>query len=148
MALQLQIQSPLSFTNKPYSQLLSTTKSKFLFIKSQNTPTDTESTQDSPKKPNPLSPGQGFGSSSSTSGKPTATSVTKKKKSKSKRERASVTRSAPVQKPAFVSQEDEAKAKEIMKNESAFLLAWLGIGGVILLQGITLAASGIYSSAS
>ncbi|KAJ0099534.1 hypothetical protein Patl1_19937 [Pistacia atlantica] len=30
----------------------------------------------------------------------------------------------------------------MMKNESAFLLAWLGIGGVILLQGITLAASG------
>ncbi|XP_031265871.1 protein LOW PSII ACCUMULATION 2, chloroplastic [Pistacia vera] len=145
MALQLQIRTPSSFTTtKPYYYhlLLSTTKSKFTVIKSQNTPIDTESTQDSPKKPKPISPGQGFGSSSSTPGKPTAASVTKKKKANSKRERASVIRRAPVQKPAFVSQEDEAKAKEMMKNESAFLLAWLGIGGVILLQGITLAASG------
>ncbi|KAJ0099533.1 hypothetical protein Patl1_19936 [Pistacia atlantica] len=76
MALQLQIHTPSSFTTttttKPYYYhlLLSTTKSKFTVIKSQNTPIDTESTQDSPKKPKPISPGQGFGSSSSTPGKP------------------------------------------------------------------------------
>lgn len=42
-----------------------------------------------------------------------------------------------------MSNEDEAKSEEMMKNESAFLLAWLGVGGIILFQGIALAASGI-----
>ncbi|EPS74311.1 hypothetical protein M569_00445, partial [Genlisea aurea] len=32
--------------------------------------------------------------------------------------------------------------EELKKNESAFVLAWLGLGGIILIQGITLAASG------
>ncbi|XP_044504986.1 protein LPA2-like [Mangifera indica] len=147
MALQLQFHPLSSFTTTKPSHhhnrlLLSKTKSEFTFVKSQKTPIDTESTQDSPKKPKSVSPGQGFGSSSSTSGNPTPTSVTKKRKAKGKRENASVIRRAPVQKPEFVSQEEEAKAKEMMKNESAFLLTWLGMGGVILLQGITLAASG------
>lgn len=69
--------------------------------------------------------------------------VSKKKNSKSKRERASVVRRAPVEKLSVLSKEEEAKAKEMMKNESAFLLAWLGIGGIILLQGVALAASGM-----
>lgn len=47
-----------------------------------------------------------------------------------------------MEKPTFVSKEEEIKAKEQNKNESAFLLAWLGLGGIILLQGILLAASG------
>lgn len=67
----------------------------------------------------------------------------KKKQLKGKREMASVVRRKPVGKLSVMSQEDEAKAKEMMKNESAFLLAWLGIGGIILFQGIALAASGM-----
>lgn len=42
----------------------------------------------------------------------------------------------------FLSEEDEAKAKEMGTNESAFVLAWLGLGGVILVEGLALAASG------
>ncbi|RXH78259.1 hypothetical protein DVH24_001777 [Malus domestica] len=44
--------------------------------------------------------------------------------------------------PPLYSEEDEAKAKEIGTNESAFFLAWLGLGRVILAQGLLLAASG------
>ncbi|KAA8539814.1 hypothetical protein F0562_026506 [Nyssa sinensis] len=58
------------------------------------------------------------------------------------RERASVIRRAPVQKPGFISQRDEVQSKEQSRNESAFLLAWLGLGLVILVEGILLAASG------
>lgn len=65
-----------------------------------------------------------------------------KKKPKGKRERASIIRRSPVEKPAFLTKEEEAKAEEQRKNESAFLLAWLGLGGIILVQGIVLAASG------
>ncbi|MBA0789991.1 hypothetical protein Gohar_014666, partial [Gossypium harknessii] len=81
-------------------------------------------------------PGQGFGSS------PSPSSGSNKKKPKGKRERASIIRRSPVEKPAFLTKEEEAKAEEQRKNESAFLLAWLGLGGIILFQGIVLAASG------
>ena len=70
------------------------------------------------------------------------TPVSNKKKSKNKRERASIIRRTPVEKPAFASAEDVEKAKEAGANESAFLLTWLGLGGIILVQGIILAASG------
>ncbi|KAF2315751.1 hypothetical protein P3X46_023691 [Hevea brasiliensis] len=141
------IHSPSSLIQKSYYHLfyapllLSRTKSK-LRIRSQK-PTNDSAT---PKKSTP--PGLGFGSSSpaaSTKSSPTkagASILNNKKKQKGKRERASIIRRSPVEKPAFVSQEDEAKAKEQSKNESAFLLAWLGLGGIILAQGIVLAASG------
>ncbi|KAL9412099.1 hypothetical protein AB3S75_045672 [Citrus x aurantiifolia] len=152
----LQIHSPSSFTTKPYHPLQSKPKPKsnltLTLIKSQNTPINTEPIEESAaapaKKPKPTSPGQGFGSStssssSSTSGKPSVADGSKKKKQpKGRRERASVVRRNPVEKLSVMSKEDEAKAKEMMKNESAFLLAWLGVGGIILFQGIALAASG------
>ena len=68
------------------------------------------------------------------------------KKKQSKTERASVIRRVPVQKPTFLSQKEEAQVKEQSRNESAFLLAWLGLGGVILVEGIALAASGIITN--
>lgn len=90
-----------------------------------------------PKKPN--STGLGFGSSpspsSSTSNLSSSGPINKKK------QRGKVIRRRPVEKPALVS-ENEAQDKEQNKNESAFLLTWLGLGLVILIEGIALAASG------
>ncbi|OWM79468.1 protein LOW PSII ACCUMULATION 2, chloroplastic [Punica granatum] len=94
----------------------------------------------SPKKS--ASPGLGFGSSSASPSKASSATVTSKRKQKGKRERVSIIRRSPVEKPAFISKEDESRAGEQSKNESAFLLAWLGLGGVILIEGIALAASG------
>ncbi|KAK4350756.1 hypothetical protein RND71_030069 [Anisodus tanguticus] len=64
-----------------------------------------------------------------------------KRQQKGKRERDSIIRREPIQKPSFATQPDESGSKEFQKNESAFLLAWLGLGGIILVQGILLAAS-------
>ncbi|XVE58695.1 hypothetical protein DITRI_Ditri04bG0189600 [Diplodiscus trichospermus] len=140
----LQIYTPSSFTNGLYHRYSIFPKPKFL-VKSQNPTVDAEPTPEptsSPKKP--ASPGQGFGSSSSSSSPSGKSGISSsKKKQKGKRERASIIRRSPVEKPAFVSKEEEAKAEEQRKNESAFLLAWLGLGGVILVEGIVLAASGL-----
>lgn len=84
----------------------------------------------------------GFGSSISTQPSSSAPVTSKKKKQKGKGERASVIRRAPIQKPDFASQQDAVKAEEVKRNESAFLLAWLGLGGIILVEGIVLASSG------
>lgn len=52
-------------------------------------------------------------------------------------------RRSPVQKAAtLLSKEDEAKFEEQRKNESAFLLAWLVLGVIILAEGLILASSG------
>ncbi|XP_020214717.1 protein LOW PSII ACCUMULATION 2, chloroplastic [Cajanus cajan] len=87
--------------------------------------------------------GVGFGSSETGGGGGGANSKRKQKqKQKGQRERASIIRRTPLEKPAFVSEQQVSNAKEESKNESAFLLAWLGFGLVILVEGIGLAASG------
>lgn len=105
--------------------------SRSLRIRSEKA-SDSDSTQVVPNNK-----GKGFGSGSS------------KRKEREKgggsrrRERASIIRRSPVEKPAFVSeQQDEEGNKERNNNESAFILAWLGFGAVILVEGISLAASG------
>ncbi|KAE8721677.1 Protein LOW PSII ACCUMULATION 2 [Hibiscus syriacus] len=133
----LRIHAPSSLATGFYHRNFIFPKPKFS-VRSEKPAVDSE-----PKKP--AAPGRGFGSSSST-GKPTVSSSGggggREKKQKGKRERASIIRRSPVETPAFVSKEEEAKAEEQRKNESAFLLAWLGLGGIILVQGIVLAASG------
>ncbi|XWS50680.1 hypothetical protein CRYUN_Cryun12cG0107100 [Craigia yunnanensis] len=141
----LQIHTPSSFTNGLYHRHSVYPKPKFS-IKSQKPTVDAEATPEptpSPKKS--AAPAQGFGSSSSSSsplpsGKPSISRS--KKKQKGKRERESIVRRSPVEKPAFVSKEEEVTAEEQRKNESVFLLAWLWLGGIILVEGIVLAASG------
>ncbi|TKY68025.1 LOW PSII ACCUMULATION 2 protein [Spatholobus suberectus] len=100
-------------------------------IKSQKASDSESSSDDSAPK--------GFGSSDAAA----ASSKRKQKqKQKGQRERASIIRRTPLEKPAFVAEQQVGKAKEESKNESAFLLAWLGFGVVILVEGIALAASG------
>ncbi|CAJ1934339.1 unnamed protein product [Sphenostylis stenocarpa] len=101
-------------------------------VRSQKPSSESSSSDDSAAK--------GFGSSDTAA---TANSKKKQKqKQKGQRERASIIRRAPLEKPAFVSEQQERKAKDESKNESAFLLAMLGFGIVVLVEGIGLAASG------
>ncbi|KAE8710705.1 hypothetical protein F3Y22_tig00110319pilonHSYRG00163 [Hibiscus syriacus] len=117
----LRIQAPSSLATGFYHRNFIFPKPKFS-VKSEKPAADAEPTPE-PKKP--TAPGRGFDFSSSSSSPS-----------------ASIIRRSPVETPAFVSKEEEAKAEEQRKNESAFLLAWLGLGGIIIVQGIVLAASG------
>ncbi|RDY06233.1 Protein LOW PSII ACCUMULATION 2, chloroplastic, partial [Mucuna pruriens] len=91
----------------------------------------------------PTNSGVGFGSSDTAALGNSKRKQKQKQKQKGQRERASIIRRTPLEKPPFVSEQQAGKAKEEeSKNESAFLLAWLGFGVVILVEGISLAASG------
>ncbi|VFQ80559.1 unnamed protein product [Cuscuta campestris] len=74
--------------------------------------------------------GLGFGSS------------TPKTQQKGERGRASVIRRAPIEKPKFDGRSDNARPQEPKRSESAFLIAWLGLGATIIVEGIVLSASG------
>ncbi|KAI3918291.1 hypothetical protein MKX01_041611 [Papaver californicum] len=91
----------------------------------------------SPKNTNKT--GLGFGSSSSSSNE------TNKKKPSKNREREAVIRRTPLQKPSFLSDKNK-KEKQISVEqggvEGAFVLTWLGLGSLILIEGLTLSASG------
>uniref|UniRef100_A0A1J3I4L7 Protein LOW PSII ACCUMULATION 2, chloroplastic n=2 Tax=Noccaea caerulescens TaxID=107243 RepID=A0A1J3I4L7_NOCCA len=119
----LQIHASYSFSTRPYHHhhLFTARKPRFA-IKSQ---IESETTEDPAQ---PRKSGVGFGSGSATA-----------KKGKGKRE---VIRRPPVEKPVFISEDGAAKAEELRRNENAFLLTWLGLGFVILIQGLLLAASG------
>ncbi|KAK7263835.1 hypothetical protein RJT34_31432 [Clitoria ternatea] len=87
-------------------------------------------------------PGVGFGSPDTAATTTNTSKRKQKQKQKGQRERASIIRRTPLEKPAFASEPKVGEAKEQSKNESAFLLAWLGFGLVIFVEGIGLAASG------
>lgn len=70
-----------------------------------------------------------------------------KRKQKGQRDRASsIIRRNPVEKPAFVSDQlqQQPQVQEESVVEKGFILAWLGFGSVILVEGIALAASGFF----
>ncbi|KAJ0538758.1 putative protein LOW PSII ACCUMULATION 2 [Helianthus annuus] len=104
-------------------------------IKAQNsssTPPEqqpTESTNETAATP------VGFGSVSTSS---------PAKKQKGKKERSRIIRREPVETPKFVTQQKEQGASDEQQgsNERAFLLTWLGLGSLIIVEGIALAASG------
>ncbi|CAA0809565.1 Protein LOW PSII ACCUMULATION 2- chloroplastic [Striga hermonthica] len=136
--------SPSLTTVKPHLRLHRTSP-KFL-IRAQNdlsTEEPKSGAGPSAKKPGGSSPGLGFGSPAAASSPAPA----KTKQSKGKRERASIIRREPVEKPNFATPQPAAQAEELRKNESYFLFAWLGLGAVILLEGIALAASGFLPEA-
>lgn len=130
----LQLHSPSLFTNKPYRHNFFLPQAPILHftVKSQNSSDPSEPSVKITETPT-RSEKLGFGSSPSASSK---------KKRSPKGERATIIRRSPVEKPTFISKEDEAKVIERSQNENAFLLAWLGLGVLILVQGILLAASG------
>ncbi|KAJ7949613.1 protein LOW PSII ACCUMULATION 2, chloroplastic [Quillaja saponaria] len=147
MALRIQFTSFNKTHHLPHPLLLYSSPKTHLTVKSQQPSESSKPTtnvDDTISAEAPLkklsSSGQGFGSSSSS--KSDANTATGNRNGRSKRERASIIRRSPVEKPAFVSEEDKGRVKEQSRNESAFLLTWLGLGAVILVEGLILAASG------
>lgn len=120
------------FDGTSSSHALHICKSSQLQIRNQDNSSEEPSSSTSTKQ---STTGLGFGGANET--------PTLQKKQKSKKEKGSVVRRVPLQKAAFGSEnEAPAEAKEQAQSEAAFLLAWSGLGGIILLQGLTLAASG------
>lgn len=111
---------------------------------SSSSPDSTESIEEIALPAKSASPPVGFGSSSSIS----TSSPVKKPKSNNKKERARIIRRDPVQTPKFASIKQKEQlgdnvSTEQGSNERAFLLAWLGLGSLIIAEGLALAASGI-----
>ncbi|KAL6007941.1 hypothetical protein ACLOJK_033446, partial [Asimina triloba] len=80
--------------------------------------------------------GTGFGSTPAS----TFSSSSRREKKKRTREKDSVIRRNPINKSdLFGESQPSDQPQEV--NESAFLLTWLGLGSLILIEGIALAAS-------
>ncbi|XP_011029967.1 PREDICTED: protein LOW PSII ACCUMULATION 2, chloroplastic-like [Populus euphratica] len=144
MALQIHPSLSSSLFKKPSHRLLllPLRKPNKLKIKAKNPTTNPTPPN---KKPTTVSPGRGFGSQSSaaaTSSK-TSGSWSKKKRKRNRRGRASIVWRTPVEKPGYIRQEYEDTFKAMSRNENAFILAWLALGGIILVEDIVLAASGM-----
>lgn len=65
-----------------------------------------------------------------------------KREQKGQRERASIIRRNPVEKRALVNEQEPEPEQGAYEN--AFILAWLGFGSVVLVEGLALAASGSF----
>ncbi|KAI3858605.1 hypothetical protein MKX03_005653 [Papaver bracteatum] len=145
MALLLPIQSSV-LLHKPSFHLPSHTKTRFIVKATESSSSESESKpeQDSsssvltstPKNTNKT--GLGFGSSSSSN-------ETNKKKPGKNRERAAVIRRTPLQKPSYLSDKNKKEKQVSVQQggvEGVFVLTWLGLGSLIIIEGLTLSASG------
>ncbi|KAM7491731.1 hypothetical protein LguiA_034652 [Lonicera macranthoides] len=125
-----------ALTTKPYHHLSVKSKGSSTEppVSGQSTDDTSSSPPPPPKKPN--SAGLGFGTPPKKK--------QQRQQPKGKRDRASIIRREPVEKLGFGSpKEDGGRSKEDQsENERAFLLAWLGLGSVIIIEGLLLAASG------
>lgn len=135
MALILQLSSSSFITKKksPGHQLLHRRSRRInLSAKSR----DTSPSEDAPSS-TAVPPQKGLGGAGLGFG-----SLTPKTKQKGERGRASVIRRAPIEKPKFDGRSDSARPQEPKRSESAFLIAWLGLGAIVIVDGIVLSASG------
>ncbi|KAF9616696.1 hypothetical protein IFM89_031713 [Coptis chinensis] len=132
MALRIQYSCSM---NKPISSLFNFPPKTRLTIKATNTSPTEEPTQENSSSVQTKKPSVGFGS--------TVQSKDGKKK-KISGERAAIIRRTPLQKPDFLTKKKETQVPEPNSYETAFLLTWLGLGSLIIIEGLALAASGLF----
>ncbi|XP_074281878.1 protein LPA2 [Silene latifolia] len=131
------------FTNKLLHHTTNPKSIKFTII-SQNSPQSQEPTitNDPITKPTPSS-GLGFGSAQQPKPNSTPPSSSSSSNGGKKKGRKDIIRRNPVEKPAFLGKKSGSEEiKESSLNESAFLLTWLVLGGLIFVEGIALSVSG------
>ncbi|KAL5728111.1 hypothetical protein ACHQM5_001233 [Ranunculus cassubicifolius] len=126
--MEVALQSSCLMNKPPPSLHYSNIKTR-LIVKATTDSSPSSSSPEEPEKPITKT-SLGFGSSSTVDDK-------KRKKSKGR-----VIRRTPLEKPAFLSAKSEVKVPKQDTGETVFILAWIGLGSLIIIEGLVLSASG------